>query len=79
MCVAMPVTPFDDPGVGVGGVWGGGMPATPFMAQPEMNQWTNVSAGIGSGTGGLYTHSGGEQIIDAAGFFYPDKVSSTRT
>lgn len=86
----MPATPFDDPAGGTGGIWAGGlnMLGTPFISPPQHTEmshrvpWvsatTTAMQGAGTGTG-LYTHPVSDQVIDAAGFFYPDKVSSTQT
>lgn len=85
----MPATPFDDPSGGTGGIWASGMnmPATPFMAPPlqpaEMNraQWASAATSVahkGAGTQ-PYNHPVSDQVIDTAGFFCPDQVSSTQT
>ena len=94
MCCAadLPATPFDDPIGGTTGIWASGMsmPLTPFLAappqQPEMHpaaaSWMGSSATSAPTTGtslGLYGQSVGDQVMDAAGFFHPDKVSSTQT
>ena len=67
------------------------MPLTPFLAappqQPEVYpaaaaQWMGSNATSAPATGtslGLYGQSVGDQVMDAAGFFHPDKVSSTQT